>query len=88
MPLWVRGPPPFNGIRVTPVPVSPEKAEVLRAEVTALLDKAAIEVVPVDQERCGFYSTYFLVTKKDGGFRPILNLKQLNKLIQVPSFKI
>ncbi|XP_046579366.1 probable ATP-dependent RNA helicase DHX37 [Haliotis rubra] len=79
---WKRGPPPFSGIRCTPVPNSQEKADVLRAEVQALLDKAAIEVVPRGQENLGVYSTYFLVTKKDGGFRPILNLKGLNSLLE------
>ena len=70
------------------MPKSLERAEVLRAEVQALLDKSAIEVVPSGQESQGFYSTYFLVTKKDGGFRPILNLKGLNRQIEVPSFKM
>ena len=87
-PQWKRGPPEFSGIRRTPVPALPEKAEVLRAEVQALLDKAAIEEVPLGQENMGFYSTYFLVPKKDGGFRPILNLKGLNRMIEVPSFKM
>ena len=64
LPRWKHGPPSFTGIRCTPVPSSQEKAEVLRAEVVALLDKAAIERVPLGQESQGFYSTYFLVTKK------------------------
>ena len=34
--------------------------------------------VSPDQERSGFYSTYFLVLKRDGGHRPILNLKFFN----------
>ena len=88
LPLWKQEPPVFSGVRHTKVPESPEKAEVLRAEVRALIDKAAIEVVPQGQEASGYYSTYFLVTKKDGGFRPILNLKYLNLSLQVPSFKM
>ncbi|XP_067659472.1 uncharacterized protein [Haliotis asinina] len=88
MPQWKRDPPCFSGIRDTPVPFSRERAEVLRAEVQSLLDKAAIEMVPKGQQEDGFYSTYFLVTKKDGGFRPILNLKGLNKFIEVPSFRM
>ena len=50
--------------------------------------KAAIEEVPLGQENMGFYSTYFLVPKKDGGFMPILNLKGLNRMIEVHSFKM
>ncbi|XP_067652431.1 uncharacterized protein [Haliotis asinina] len=88
MPQWKRDPPCFSGIRHTPVPFSRERAEVLRAEVQSLLDKAAIEMVPEGQQEDGFYSTYFLVTKEDGGFRPILNLKGLNKFIEVPSFRM
>ncbi|XP_046574757.1 transmembrane protein C17orf113-like [Haliotis rubra] len=67
MPQWKRGPPPFSGIRCTPGPNSQEKADILCAEVQSSLDKAAIEVVPTGQENQGVYSTYFLVTKKDGG---------------------
>ena len=87
-PNWKSSPPPFLGIRRTPVPASVEKREALRAEVQSLLDKSAIEVVPKGQEHVGYYSTYFLVTKKDGGFRPILNLRGLNGLIEVPTFKM
>jgi hypothetical protein len=43
-----------------------------------LLGKGAIELVPPGQEGQGFYSTFFIVPKKDGGLRPILNLKPLN----------
>ena len=36
----------------------------------------------------GFYSTYFLVPKKTGDLRPILNLKPINGQIRRPSFKM
>lgn len=36
----------------------------------------------------GFYSTYFLITKKDGGFRPILDLRQLNRFVKVLRFQM
>ena len=36
----------------------------------------------------GFYSTFFLVAKKDGGQRPILNLKPLNQFVKVSKFKM
>jgi hypothetical protein len=36
-------------------------------EVKKLLGKGAIELVPSGQEGQGFYSTFFIVPKKDGG---------------------
>lgn len=37
---------------------------------------------------CGLYSHYFLVPKKDGGLRPILDLRQLNCVLAKHSFKM
>ena len=64
----------------------PVQARVVDEEVEALLLKGAIEeVVP----SCGYYSKVFVVTKKDGGWRPILNIKRLNKEYLVsPKFKM
>ena len=62
--------------------------EIVKNELMDLLSKQAIERVPPSQEGLGYYSTIFLVPKKDGGFRPILNLKELNKHLQVPHFKM
>ncbi|KAK3102086.1 hypothetical protein FSP39_008630 [Pinctada imbricata] len=60
----------------------------LLEEVESLLGKQAIELVPPGQEGQGFYSTFFLVQKKDGGYRPILNLRPLNKYLKVQHFKM
>jgi ribonuclease HI len=59
---------------------------VLLEEIDQMLVKHAIE--EVDPQTLGFYSTFFLVPKKDGGQRPVLNLKGLNKFVQVRSFKM
>ena len=56
-------------------------------EVSSLLQKEAIERVP-ENVSAGFYSTYFLVPKKTGDLRPILNLKPINKFVSCPSFKM
>ena len=53
-----------------------------------LLEKQAIELVPPSQVGLGHFSSLFLVPKKDGGFRPILNLKELNTHLRVPHFKM
>ena len=62
--------------------------EYILEEVQSLLEKHAIEHVPKDQEGQGYYSTFFIVPKKDGGFRPILNLRELNTYLKVPHFKM
>ena len=61
---------------------------VLLEEVAELLGKSAVEPVPPGQERDGFYSTYFLVEKKDGSQRPILNLKFFNRFLRKRTFKM
>jgi hypothetical protein len=63
-----------------------KKVAVLLDEIQALLSKDAIE--PVDPLSPGYYSTFFVVPKRDGGYRPILNLKPLNRFVQKKSFKM
>ncbi|KAL0159530.1 hypothetical protein M9458_043255, partial [Cirrhinus mrigala] len=65
-------PPPFDG--VFPTVVGPEQALVMEQEVVTLLRKEAIEVVPPHVRESGFYSRYFIVPKKNGGLRPIIDL--------------
>jgi hypothetical protein len=78
--------PPFSGI-IAPN-LSEEESELIAEEVDGLLAKGAIEPVCRNQAACGFYSTYFLVPKKDGGTRPILNLKKLNCFMAYAKFKM
>ena len=59
----------------------PEHAQVVDEEVASMLEKQAIRQVPPS---LSYMSRLFLVTKKDGGWRPIINLKRLNKLYMVP----
>ncbi|XDV16040.1 hypothetical protein PO909_015922 [Leuciscus waleckii] len=58
-------PPRFRGVRFTMVGGN---APVMRAEVATLLAKDAIETVPPAEMKSGFYSPYFIVPKKSGGF--------------------
>ena len=53
--------PQFRGVRNTPP--SPAGADILSEEVEGLLRKGVVKPVPLDQERNGFYSTYYLVPK-------------------------
>ncbi len=61
---------------------------VLRAEVMSLLAKGAVEMVPPAQSESGSYSRYFLVPKKDGGLRPILDLRHLNRALMKRPFRM
>ncbi len=79
-------PPPFKGLFLTCV--NPEQALVLEQEVSSLLRKEAIEVVPPLDRQSGFYSWYFVVPKKDGGLRPILDLRLLNCPVRRLKFRM
>ncbi|KAI2646546.1 Transposon Ty3-G Gag-Pol polyprotein [Labeo rohita] len=79
-------PPPFNG--VFPTLVGPEQGLVMEQEVATLLRKEAIEVVPPHVRESGFYSRYFIVPKKDGGLRPILDLRVLNRSVKRLKFRM
>ena len=82
-----RRPPPFTGVHMTTVK-DPVQAQVLAAEVATLLQKEAIVRVDASEQHAGFYSKYFLVSKKDGGLRPILDLRHLNKFLKVLPFRM
>ena len=85
--LEFEGPPPtFQGVRVTRA--KGDRARFLREEIQSLLLKAAIERVPPGEVEEGFYSTFFLTSKKDGTWRPILNLKPLNAHLRSRTFKM
>ncbi len=78
--------PKFRGIRFTSV--LSKDAPVLHAEVAVLLAKDAIEPVPPAEMKSGFYSPYFIVPKKDGGLRPILDLRVLNRALHKLPFRM
>jgi len=53
----------------------------LSTEIQALLQKQAVSVVHSQDREKGVYSMYFLVSRKTGEFRPILDLRSLNQHI-------
>ena len=63
----------------------PQKNLLIQEEVESLLKKQAIEIV--HQPSTGYYSRVFLREKKNGGWRPILDLKSMNPFLACPSFK-
>jgi len=65
--------------------VSTVQLQLIREEVAEMVQKGAVQQIhPLE----GFYSNLFLVPKKDGGQRPIINLKALNQFVQKQHFKM
>ena len=63
------------------------KRTLLQDQVVSLLAKNAISKVRNPLSK-GFYSNVFLVPKKNGSMRPVINLSCLNKYLVIPSFKM
>ena len=55
-------------------------------EMQKLIEKGAIQEVSENEE--GFYSRIFLVPKKDGQMRPVINLRPLNQFLVHNHFKM
>ncbi|CAG2224453.1 unnamed protein product [Mytilus edulis] len=87
--LQFKNPPPLSAV---PISLShtqdPVKCQLLSVEVDTMLQKAAIEEVSILTLSPGFYSRLFLVPKKTGGMRPVIDLSILNKFLIVPHFKM
>ena len=81
------GPPLFSGVIETNLP-SPQHAEVMMAEISEMLSKQAIRIVPEGQRESGYYARYFLVPKKQGGMRPILDLSNFNLWVKKEEFQM
>lgn len=83
---FAAAPPGFSGVMHS-LPRERE-ALILEEEIKALKHKGAIRIVPPEQSQAGFYSRYFLVPKKGGGLRPILDLRALNKFLRIYTFRM
>ncbi len=77
----------FDGVHLTVVN-SASKSSVLQQELSSLLQKGAIEEVPQSEVERGFFSRYFLAPKRDGGLRPILDLRRFNFSLYKGKFKM
>ena len=67
-------------------PQDPKEVLGMREQITLMLQKNAITEVPPDSP--GFYSNVFLVRKVSGGWRPVIDLKNLNAHIHAPHFRM
>ena len=70
------------------VPHSEENMALIYLEIQQILEKEALHVVPPEESRQGFVSSIFLVPKKGGGQRPVVNLRPLNQFIPYEHFKM
>ena len=84
--LEFTSPPPVTFYPPRFLQVSALHASVLEETVQGLLAKNAIRLIDPASSAPGFYNHMFLVPKKTGGWRPILNLRGLNKFLKVESF--
>ena len=66
---------------------SPEKNAVLCQAVADMLFKGAIQEVR-DPSSLAFYSRFFVVAKKTGGWRPVIDLSYLNFYLDFPTFRM
>ncbi len=60
---------------------SGQRSAHLWQEVQTLLSKGTVEIAPPVDSKSGFFSRYFLIPKRDGGLRLILDLRHLNRSV-------
>ena len=79
--------PPLTSPPRGPLPsLGREQVKVLEEEIHNLLQKQAIQHCP--HKSLGYYSSMFVVPKKGGKWRPIINLRTLNSYVKTPHFKM
>ena len=64
----------------------PDQQSLISVEVEAMLEKQAVSVVQPNKD--SFISQLFVIPKKDEGYRPVVNLKALNRFIAEEHFKM
>ncbi|KAL0153424.1 hypothetical protein M9458_051262 [Cirrhinus mrigala] len=74
----------FNGVVSTSVKL--ERAHLLTQELQTLLDKGAIECVPLPDRESGYYSRYFLVPKKNGGLGLVRDNRSQGRIFPCRNF--
>ncbi len=84
---FVQDPPLRRSLPESDTVRDPIKRDLLNQEIESLLGKRAIEEVR-DLSSPGFYSRLFLVPKKNGKLRPVLDLSALNAYMLVEHFKM
>ena len=73
-------------VRPTVIPVLDQ--ELISQEIDSLLQKDCMEKVNAQNAQDSFYSTFFLVPKKNGTTRPVIILRPLNRYLAKKHFKM
>ena len=81
-----KAPPLSEEPRPVKLPKNWEKRQALLQAVEDLKTKAAVKISPYPEK--ALFSHLFVVSKKSGGWRPIIDLSVLNKFLRVPHFKM
>lgn len=79
---------PYQQIKPHPLSLPIKDRECLEEEVQKLMEKGAVVEIPSWETQNGFFSNVFLVPKKDGNMRPVINLKTLNQYVLTDHFKM
>ena len=77
---------PFQSFLPKQIHFAPNEVEIISIEIDKLLQKGANTLAT--HEYGEFVSNIFIRPKKDGTFRPIINLRQLNKSVAYVHFKM
>ena len=77
---------PYQCLRPKELTFGEDELATLDMEIAKMKQKGAICLA--DKTNTGFYSQLFVVPKKDGGHRPIINLKKLNQFVKPQHFKM
>ena len=80
--------PPVQVHQPNPPTSSEEQSLLIQEEVSTLQEKGAVISIPNPQPEGSFYSTLFLIPKKGGQMRPVINLKRLNEWVKPQHFKM
>ena len=79
---------PYQTKKPHPSHFSAQESSLITEEIRDLLIKGAVSQLSEHQIPDGFFSNLFLVPKKDGGQRPVINLKALNGFVRPEHFKM
>ena len=79
---------PHQIVKPRPPYLSEVEMGLVKKEIEEMMSKGAVQRLHPKEAQSGFFSNIFLVPKKDGRMRPVINLKALNQYVQPQHFKM